>query len=205
MRRIRSHMTYANVMATLAVFLVLGGGAYAAFHLPKNSVRSKNIVNRQVKKADLANSSVTSSKFSSSAVAPSARIANHAYMTSAGANSIPDSFGAGGNPLATLDLPTAGDYVINAKLDANNTSATDSSGDECALGTETLPTALDQTNFEVAGTSGDDSDEVVALQTVTQFDSAGQVTLNCTDGGIGTLEAGSIRLTALRVAGLTVH
>jgi hypothetical protein len=28
--RIRAHLTYANVMATIAVFLVLGGGAYAA-------------------------------------------------------------------------------------------------------------------------------------------------------------------------------
>jgi hypothetical protein len=54
MRRIRGHMTYANVMATLAVFLVLGGGAYAAFHLPRNSVRSRNIVNGQVKQQDLA-------------------------------------------------------------------------------------------------------------------------------------------------------
>jgi hypothetical protein len=54
MRRIRSKLTYANAMATLAVFLVLGGGAYAAFHLPKNSVRSRNIVNGQVKKPDLA-------------------------------------------------------------------------------------------------------------------------------------------------------
>jgi hypothetical protein len=53
MHRIRSHLTYSNVMATLAVFLVLGGGAYAAFHLPKNSVRSRNIVNGQVKKRDL--------------------------------------------------------------------------------------------------------------------------------------------------------
>jgi hypothetical protein len=53
MRRIRSHLTYANVMATIAVFLVLGGGAYAAFHLPKNSVRSGNIVNGQVKTKDL--------------------------------------------------------------------------------------------------------------------------------------------------------
>jgi hypothetical protein len=56
MSRIRRHLTYANVMATLAVFLVLGGGAYAAFHLPKNSVRSKNIVNGQVKRADVSNS-----------------------------------------------------------------------------------------------------------------------------------------------------
>ena len=47
-------LSYANVMATLAVFLVLGGGAYAAFHLPRNSVRSRNIVNGQVKQQDLA-------------------------------------------------------------------------------------------------------------------------------------------------------
>jgi hypothetical protein len=53
MDRIRRHLTYANVMATIAVFLVLGGGAYAAFHLPKNSVRSRNIVNGQVKRKDL--------------------------------------------------------------------------------------------------------------------------------------------------------
>ena len=53
MRRIRSHLTYANVMATIAVFLVLGGGAYAALHLPKNSVKSRNIKNGQVKAKDL--------------------------------------------------------------------------------------------------------------------------------------------------------
>src|SRR5438132_7945776 len=53
MRRIRQHLSYANVMATLAVFLALGGGAYAAFHLPRNSVRSRNIVNGQVKRADV--------------------------------------------------------------------------------------------------------------------------------------------------------
>ncbi len=32
MRHIRQHLTYANVMATLAVFLVLGGGTAAALH-----------------------------------------------------------------------------------------------------------------------------------------------------------------------------
>jgi hypothetical protein len=41
-------------VATIALFLVLGGVSYAAFHLPKNSVRSKNIVNHKVKANDLA-------------------------------------------------------------------------------------------------------------------------------------------------------
>jgi hypothetical protein len=50
-RRIRPGLTYANVIATLALFLALGGGAYAAFKLPKDSVGSKQI------KANAVNSS----------------------------------------------------------------------------------------------------------------------------------------------------
>src|SRR3954471_2579023 len=39
----RSRLTYANVMATVAVFIALGGGAYAATKLPANSVGSQQI------------------------------------------------------------------------------------------------------------------------------------------------------------------
>jgi hypothetical protein len=53
--RLRARLTYANVMATLAVFLVLGGGAYAALELPRNVVKSRNIKNGQVKRQDLVN------------------------------------------------------------------------------------------------------------------------------------------------------
>jgi hypothetical protein len=53
-RRIRRHLTYANVVSSIALFVVLGGVSYAAFHLPRNSVRSKNIVNHQVRGHDLA-------------------------------------------------------------------------------------------------------------------------------------------------------
>ena len=50
--RLRSHLTYANVMATIAVFIALGGGAYAVTALPKDSVGTKQ----------LRKSAVTSSK-----------------------------------------------------------------------------------------------------------------------------------------------
>lgn len=43
MPRIRRTLSYANVMATIAVFLALGGVSYAAFQLPKNSVGPKQI------------------------------------------------------------------------------------------------------------------------------------------------------------------
>jgi hypothetical protein len=47
----RSHLTYANVMATLAVFAVLAGGT--AWALSKNSVSSKHIKDNAVAFKDL--------------------------------------------------------------------------------------------------------------------------------------------------------
>src|SRR5881296_1014743 len=60
--RIRAGLSYANVMATIAVFLALGGGAYAALKLPKNSVGSKQIKKRAVTKAKLHKGAVDGSK-----------------------------------------------------------------------------------------------------------------------------------------------
>jgi hypothetical protein len=57
MHRIRGKLTYANVMATIAVFIALGGASYAAIKLPKNSVGTK-----QLKKG-----AVTPAKFSPAA------------------------------------------------------------------------------------------------------------------------------------------
>ena len=60
--RFRSRLTYANVMATLALFVALGGSSYAAVKLAANSVSSKHIKNGQVKTADLGGNSVLSTK-----------------------------------------------------------------------------------------------------------------------------------------------
>lgn len=43
MGRIRTRLTFANVTSVLALFIALGGGAYAAVNLPPNSVGSKQI------------------------------------------------------------------------------------------------------------------------------------------------------------------
>ncbi|MFN8112006.1 MAG: hypothetical protein U0R51_02280 [Solirubrobacterales bacterium] len=52
-------LTYGNVVATIALFVALGGASYAAVKLQKNSVVSKTIKNGQVKNADLAEGAVT--------------------------------------------------------------------------------------------------------------------------------------------------
>ena len=56
------NLNYANVMSTLAVFLVLSGGAALAAGLGKDSVKSKQIKAGAVKTAELADNAVTSPK-----------------------------------------------------------------------------------------------------------------------------------------------
>ena len=41
--RARARLTYANVIATLALFIALGGSSYAALQLPKGSVGTKQL------------------------------------------------------------------------------------------------------------------------------------------------------------------
>lgn len=68
LQRLRRHLTYANVMATLAIFIVLGGGAYAAIKIPKNSVGSKQLKKNAVITKKIHNNAVVSSKIKPNAV-----------------------------------------------------------------------------------------------------------------------------------------
>ncbi|MGA8744754.1 MAG: hypothetical protein WB507_02695 [Solirubrobacterales bacterium] len=43
MTAIRKHLSYANVMATFAVFIAMGGGALAALRIPANSVGTRQL------------------------------------------------------------------------------------------------------------------------------------------------------------------
>jgi hypothetical protein len=63
LRQVRSGLTYANVMATIAVFLALGGGAYAALKLPKNSVGSKQIKRNAVNSSKVKDRSLLAADF----------------------------------------------------------------------------------------------------------------------------------------------
>ncbi len=53
LRSLRSRLTFANVMATIAVFLSLGGASYAATQLPSGSVGTKQLRTGAVTKAKI--------------------------------------------------------------------------------------------------------------------------------------------------------
>lgn len=56
------------IVAVVALFVALGGAAYAGVMLSNNTVRSSTIVNGQVKTADLASLAVTNAKLNNNAV-----------------------------------------------------------------------------------------------------------------------------------------
>ena len=66
--RVRSRLTYANVVSTLCLFVLLGGGAYAAVKVKKNSVKSKQIKDGAVQSRDLANGAVSAGKIAPGAI-----------------------------------------------------------------------------------------------------------------------------------------
>ena len=78
---IRNRLTYANVMATIAVFLALGGATFAAIKIPKKSVGTKQLKNKAVSNKKLKNKAVTSKKLADKAVG-TGKIAGSAVTSS---------------------------------------------------------------------------------------------------------------------------
>jgi|SRR5215217_6302693 len=83
MRRLRPHLTYANVMATIAVFGALGGSSYAALRIGSGDIVDGSIQARDVKRNALGGSRIAESKL---ARVPRARKADG--LSAAGAESV---------------------------------------------------------------------------------------------------------------------
>jgi hypothetical protein len=202
----------------------LPAGSVGTKHLKKNAVTSPKVKNNAITGADVRES--TLARVPSAANATSATEATHATSatnathatsadnatsassaTTAGtANAAFSTFRDAAIPLpnnigtiATLTIPAAGNYVINAKLTAFNVSNIESPNDSCDL---TAGGDKDTDIFDADGLDIDDA-EVVALQLVHQFPAPGQAVLACTDAGAGEVQARFTRITAVQVAQLT--
>lgn len=152
MKAIRKRLTYANVMSSIAVFLVLGGGAaVAASQLGKNSVGTKQLKKNAVTAAKLKNNAVTNAKLADGAVT-SGKLADNAVT---GAKVDEGSLG---------QVPSAGKATTagHANTAANATHAT-TAGNATAFDARALnqvrslaegisdstAQGLDDTNFEL--------------------------------------------------------
>jgi hypothetical protein len=60
---LRPRLSYANVVASLAVFIALGGVSWAAVTLPANSVGKRHLRNNSVTGAEVVNGSLKAKDF----------------------------------------------------------------------------------------------------------------------------------------------
>jgi hypothetical protein len=87
-KQIRKRLTYANVMSSIAVFLVLGGATAMAAGLAKNSVGSKQLKKNAVTAAKIKQNAVTTPKVKDGAVTASKLAAGAVGASAIGAGSI---------------------------------------------------------------------------------------------------------------------
>ena len=70
LRIIRSRLTFANVVASLALFIAIGGTSYAALKLPAGSVGTKQLRNKAVTLGKISTSAKTALKGKTGPVGP---------------------------------------------------------------------------------------------------------------------------------------
>lgn len=144
MKQIGKRLTYANVMSSIAVFLVLGGGAAIAAKnvLPKKSVGTKQLKANSVTAAKLKKNSVAAKKIRKNAVT-TAKIRNNA-VNGAKVNE---------STLGTVPSATVANSLANMsafKLTRVNASAAGATAPEAAAAA-TPVTLYEDSHFTVYG------------------------------------------------------
>ena len=126
MRRIFGNGSYANVTATLALVIALGGTSYASIKLPKNSVSSLQVKDRSLLKKDFRPGQLPAGKRGPAGPAGPAGDSGAGGGSSAVFNRAEGADGlvpgAGDQVIQSMNLP-AGNWVVTAKFIAENATA----------------------------------------------------------------------------------
>lgn len=194
MKQIKKRLTYANVMSSIAVFLVLGGGAaFAASQLGKNSVGSKQLKKNAVTTAKIKKGAVTGAKVKAGSLTASNFKAGQLPAGPKGETG--PSFGAFGNggcgslnenfdecaSSGSVNLPASGHVLLiaSAEWDNDDPEPTDpeptelpNSG-ECRLSVDGNPVSREITFGEETTTHGINEGGSISMNWITNQLSAG--------------------------------
>jgi hypothetical protein len=196
---IRRRVTFANVISLIALFVALGGTVYATGvingkavkkgSLPGNRLRPDSISGKQVNEAGLALPAFSK-----------------AYASSTkGPIILPGEFGGWGGGTETLPelfQLEPGSYVVIAKVRVIQTQAS-ATHVNCNINSR----LDDDYNRVSLGPAGSGSDEAsISLQYTHSTPTGASVIWRCwTDGVWDSVEARDAKLTAIKVAGLSVQ
>lgn len=123
MKRLRRHLTYANVMASIAVFLVLGGGAaYAAKKIGSNEIKANAITTAKIKKnavttAKIKKDAVTGAKVKESTLGEVPSAGNANAVNGQSASKLFKTLTVG---QSNVEVATVAGFRITASCEASN-------------------------------------------------------------------------------------
>lgn len=190
MRQIKKRLTYANVMSSIAVFLVLGGGAaFAASQLGKNSVGAKQLKKNAVTTAKIKKGAVTGAKVKPGSLTASNFKAGQLPAGPAGPKGdTGPSFGAFGNggcssleepfevcaSTGSVNLPSSGNVLLiaSAEWDNDDNSVPPDAGD-CRLSVNGNPVSREISFGEETATHGIGEGGSISMNWITGPLSAG--------------------------------
>jgi hypothetical protein len=170
-RRIRSHLTYANVMATIAVFLVLSGGTAVALS-GSNTVQSDDLgPGAQVKAPDVAANAVNGSdivdnSITGADIAPSALPKGRKITSSCNPNTT--TFVDCGS--LTVNLPRPGLRVLivaSAMWRSNESFGAGGGQGTCRIGVNGAPFGPNALPGELSANTGLEAEKSLTLTNVT--------------------------------------
>jgi hypothetical protein len=150
--RVRSTLSFANVVSVIALFVALGGVSYAAVTLPANSVGTKQIKNKAVTRAKIAPKTLASLRGPRGAAGPAGAQGPGGAQGPAGARG---PAGVAGGGVATTVVRWGSPVLVDHGV-RFVAAAQCHAGEVATSGGWTVDPASDQTPAAVAGnpTSG---------------------------------------------------
>jgi hypothetical protein len=201
--RLRSCLSYANVMATLAVFVALGGSAYAAFTLPSNSVGSRQLKNGAVTPKKVARTTIKLFKGQKGAPGPKGDQGARGAQGVQGRKGIQGPIGPSNVYFtssttlgATLTVP-AGDYWIEGQCDFSNSNGTPQPGLDSLTSSQAGGIGSASATIPANGTT------VASHDVTAHFASQGTLENGCTSNAGTGLSSNT--LTAIKLASVTTQ
>jgi hypothetical protein len=198
----------ALIVASIALFVALGGTSYAVTQLPKNSVGTKQLKANAVTGAKVKNGSLAATDFSNAALdvlqgaaGPTGAIGatgpSNVYFGYQTTTVTVDS--TTGVTVGTMDVP-AGSYSVVAAMTLNNNSDyTNVAAASCGL------TYGDRTAYQAADlapqalTRSIDGSLELTLLVANTSTAAGPITVTCTCSNEHVLREGTFDVTGLRI------
>jgi hypothetical protein len=145
--RVRARLTYANVVATLALFVALGGTGYAASQITSRDVKNRSLKGADVKKNTLTGTEVNESKLRQ---VPNARAADSAAVALQAANANVSDLAKNADRATSAGTAGAADIANDARALAGQGAGFFEKSSRTDFGLAPIPTGASQEKAVIA-------------------------------------------------------